>query len=468
LADWRKQLELVAGINASGMESGSTASVSALNRVKSAAVAVGGAIGVAFGSAQILRMVKDMSKAAAEEELAFKRLANSVTLAGGSWDKSGESLRQMFTDMQKVTMFSDDRMASALNQMMLVTQDYDMATRALPTALKLAESGLMGLESAVMLTGKAYAGNIIQLQRWFPSLRDAADPVAELERQIAKLGSTVGTTAQAQARLTNAIGDFGESVGQQLNENIRPFIVELSRMIEKINELRALQGGSGGGGVTVGSGLSSLMGITPFAVTRDILTARQALEEKRRRDSELAIAGMGPPVSAAFGPLDIGPPIDAITKAMVENLRAQLGTPEGWLGRTGVGIGVTRVPLTGVMPGPTREQISGRFRGMSNAEMWRSGDWQRQQSESLGIWGDKGAGKKALDDQEKAIRQSMANAISGAIITGFDQGGKVAVTQFVKMLRNKMIENLMSSLMQGLGGVFGGGPLGFLFGSAKA
>ena len=95
MADWRKQLELVAGINASGMESGSTASVSALNRVKSAAVAVGGAIGVAFGSAQILRMVKDMSKAAAEEELAFKRLANSVTLAGGSWDKSGESLQQM-------------------------------------------------------------------------------------------------------------------------------------------------------------------------------------------------------------------------------------------------------------------------------------------------------------------------------------------------------------------------------------
>ena len=81
-------------------------------------------------------------------------------------------------------------------------------------------------------------------------------------------------------------------------------------------------------------------------------------------------------------------------------------------------------------------------------------------------WGE--SVRKALDNEEKAIRQSMANAISGAIITGFDQGGKVAVTQFVKMLRNKMIENLMSSLMQGLGGVFGGGPLGFLFGSAKA
>ena len=461
MADWRKQLELVAGINASGMESGSTASVSALNRVKSAAVAVGGAIGVAFGSAQILRMVKDMSKAAAEEELAFKRLANSVTLAGGSWDKSGESLQQMFADMQKVTMFGDDQMAGALNQMMLVTQNYDKATRALPTALKLAESGLMGLESAVMLTGKAYAGNITQIQRWFPSLRNAADPVAELERQVAKLGSTVGTTAQAQARLTNAIGDFGESIGQQLNDNIRPFIVELSRMIEKINELRALLGGSGGGGVTVGSGLSSLMGITPFAITRDILTARQALEEKKRMDLELALASMGPPLEGMYDLPTMGPPnpeqLDYQMSKWIEGRRASMGG--GWNDYTRWSAMDERARMGSM-------NRRGRLSGIGLDFDRPPPGFEKDAEKERKGWGE--SVRKALDNEEKAIRQSMANAISGAIITGFDQGGKVAVTQFVKMLRNKMIENLMSSLMQGLGGVFGGGPLGFLFGSAKA
>jgi len=128
-------------------------------------MAAGGAIVGALGLA---------TKAAADEEVGIKRLSIALKNVGVNYDDVKDSLEANIKATQRKTGISDDQQRDALNELILVTGDYNKALKIMPTALDLAASKGMDLKSAAQTLGRALEGDTMALIRMFPQLKDIA------------------------------------------------------------------------------------------------------------------------------------------------------------------------------------------------------------------------------------------------------------------------------------------------------
>lgn len=218
-----QRLEIQAVLDAAGVKSGAASVESALGGLKSAAVQVGAALGVAFGVQGITQYAVKAVREFEAEALAMKRLEVQLGMLGVSYEDNARSLQELFTEIQAVSRYTDDEAAQAFQQLAFMTGDFDAALRLLPLAVDLASTGVTDLSGAVGALAKANEGVTRGLTMLVPALRKSKDPLADLSELIG--GSAARNMDEFTARsdkLKDALGDLAESVGSRLESWLTP------------------------------------------------------------------------------------------------------------------------------------------------------------------------------------------------------------------------------------------------------
>lgn len=246
----------------------SNAAQSSFKILGAAAVA---AVGV-FASRKLFNAIRDVTDASAKQELAVKRLNTSLKLAGDFSEDASKEMQQFATDLQKVTTVGDETALEMLALAKSFNVSNEDAKKLVATAADLAEATGGTLEGAVRELGKTYSGTTGLLSRQIPVLKDltkeqlrsgeAINIIAERFKGAAAAATQTYTGAMIQ--LSNAMGDFKESIGAIITEN--PLVIQAIHLIREQfeNMSAAITRNSEGIQNFVNKGLTSLINFLPI------------------------------------------------------------------------------------------------------------------------------------------------------------------------------------------------------------
>jgi len=205
--------------------------------------------------AGVISIIKNLSAAGAAEEIAQRRLAIAVDLAGISWRDSKEYIEGWIASIQAATLYSDSDLRPALQKMITFTGDLETAMEGVTIALDLASAGFFGLDSAITYMGLAMEGNVEMLGRYIPQLKaanlnllgitDAADKtdyaLTILKEKMG--GMATGELATFTGEVTiqkERIDDLKEVIGRELNQSLAMWLSLLVELVDKMGTINRL------------------------------------------------------------------------------------------------------------------------------------------------------------------------------------------------------------------------------------
>ena len=210
-----------------------------------------------FATAAVVGVVTKLTKASIEQEKIFNSLENAVNITGASYDGLKGSLDGYFASLQQSTIYGDTDTAQVLQQLTMLTGDYEGSIKALPYVLDLASSGMTDLGGATRYIGMGMSGNIEMLGRYIPEFKAATNETLKNMGATEKaaymfdvLGEKVGglaekelnTTAGKWIQFKNYWGDLDEAIGDNFTgtlQNTTSILVPLVQ--EWTNEIRLHQ-----------------------------------------------------------------------------------------------------------------------------------------------------------------------------------------------------------------------------------
>jgi len=196
---------------------------------KKAAVAFAAA-GAAIGAFAVSAV-----KAAAEDETAQKRLADTITATTGATAKQIEGVEKYIKQTSIAIGVADDGLRPAFTRLVRSTQDVEEAQKLLNLALDLSAATGKPLETVTNALGKAYDGNTSALGKLGLGI-DAADLKSQdFDTTFNQLTATFGQFAENEAETTTkqmervkiALDEAKESIGAAL----LPVVQELTAWI---------------------------------------------------------------------------------------------------------------------------------------------------------------------------------------------------------------------------------------------
>jgi hypothetical protein len=196
------------------------------NKAAVAFAAAGAAIG-AFAVSAV--------KAAAEDETAQKRLADTITATTGATAKQIEGVEKYIKQTSIAIGVADDGLRPAFTRLVRSTQDVEEAQKLLNLALDLSAATGKPLETVTNALGKAYDGNTSALGKLGLGI-DAADLKSQdFDTTFNQLTATFGQFAENEAETTTkqmervkiALDEAKESIGAAL----LPVVQELTDWI---------------------------------------------------------------------------------------------------------------------------------------------------------------------------------------------------------------------------------------------
>lgn len=227
------ELELVislrdqASAQLKNIESQIQANAKSFNEASKMALGFGGAITAALG----------LSVAAAEKERQQNmQLSASLKNVGISYDEVKTSLDDVIQTTMKKTGIADDQQRRALNELLLVTGNYDKAINLLPVALDLAAAKQMDVASAANLLGRVTQGNTELLSRYGIEVDKNATSEQTLEIIHNKVVGSAEAMKSPFSVLKNTFSDLAETVGGTLLPAIQSIIDMLTPMIETVKK----------------------------------------------------------------------------------------------------------------------------------------------------------------------------------------------------------------------------------------
>lgn len=176
----------------------------------------------------IAAIAKEAVQAAADQEMAIRRLSIAVENAGYSWDKTGNRILDFTKNLQRTTVYSENETIKVFQQLITYTRNIDEAMRGTTIALDITSSGFMDMDTAAKAIGKAFEGDVAALGKLLPELKTANNE--QLKNMTAAQKTTyaldllqqkfggmaegeVKTFTGATTQLGNAWGDFLKSLG---------------------------------------------------------------------------------------------------------------------------------------------------------------------------------------------------------------------------------------------------------------
>ena len=188
--------------------------------------ATGGPAGAALGAGvavmgQVVNGIQQCVKEATSSEAIWASLGAAVERAGGSWQTLKKGTEDALLAMSKVTTYSDEQLAQALEKLMTFGLSYDDAMKALGQTIDFAAAKHMDLESAATLVGKAMDGNTAILKRYGVDVTTSKDAATALKEVLTPLGNAFaamsGDVADFASNLVESVGvtaEFAQALGE--------------------------------------------------------------------------------------------------------------------------------------------------------------------------------------------------------------------------------------------------------------
>ena len=198
--------------------------------------ATGGPAGAALGAGaavlgEVVSGIKACVTEATSSEAIWASLGAAVNRTGESWTALKTGTEAALLSMSKLTTYSDEQLAQALEKLMTFGLSYDEAMKALGETIDFAAAKHMDLESAATLVGKAMDGNTAILKRYGVDITTTKDQAAELAKEqdaAAKAIKAMGAGVDAWIiSVTAAIGaDSTFEAGLTTAKDKAAFLVE--------------------------------------------------------------------------------------------------------------------------------------------------------------------------------------------------------------------------------------------------
>src|SRR5688572_1252 len=174
-----------------------------------------GGIAAYFTARAIGRFFGDSLKEAEEASRVWTNLEGAVENAGVSFDKVRPRIEAAAKAAQTTTRFGDDEYASALADVISITNDYTRSLQAMDVVLDLAARKKIDLSTAATLVGKAIIGETGTLARYGIVVREGADAVQMMGERFRGAAEQDGASLSGRlAQLRNQWGEIKQAVGE--------------------------------------------------------------------------------------------------------------------------------------------------------------------------------------------------------------------------------------------------------------
>jgi len=175
--------------------------------------------------------IKDSIKAWQEQEKADRILAESLALTGNYSEEMMGKFRNLANELQKVTVYSDDEIQSAMALAMTYGATTDEVEELTKAAMTLSTVKGVNLTSAIEMVTRAAHGSAGKLATLLgvqtENRKDAeiyADVMKMLKDRYGMVSAEAETLAGQQKRLQNAINNVKEDIGRALTAAFKPLL----------------------------------------------------------------------------------------------------------------------------------------------------------------------------------------------------------------------------------------------------
>lgn len=191
--------------------------------IKQGATQILAAVGVAFGTAQVISFGKESIKAFTEAEANANKLRFAVEKIGGEGSSAFQKLIKQSEELQKTTIFSDDSIQQAQTALSTFGLTSDQIEALIPQIADLASATGTDLVSATEKAIQGINGQTRGLKSVGITFADTGSKTENLAILTDKLTKFQGassealeTTAGKAKRLENAFDDIQEKIGEYL------------------------------------------------------------------------------------------------------------------------------------------------------------------------------------------------------------------------------------------------------------
>ena len=201
--------------------------------------AAGGVAGAAIGAfSEIAKGLQTAVEEAGASEQAFKDLSVAVEKSGTAWDTISAATKDYLLNLQKVTVYSDEDVADALQRLLTFGMSYDDAMKSLNETVDLAAAKHLDLDTAASLVGKAFEGNTSILRRYGVEVETTKDAAAAFNTVMDQLGAALQKAGPDQlSAFAGAMADVGLQT-----ETASGKMMSVSKLLDEINT--AFKGGT--------------------------------------------------------------------------------------------------------------------------------------------------------------------------------------------------------------------------------
>jgi hypothetical protein len=200
-------------------------------------------------------------KDAGISEQTFKDLGIAVDKSGTAWDSVQDGTKTALTAMSRLTKYSDEELAQAMQRALTYGMSYDQAMAALGPTLDFAAARQLDLESASTVVGKAFMGSTELLKRYGVNTVEMGGKTATFSDVLAQLSDQFGGTAKrsaetyegTQERLANAWEELSEKVGTillpaltQMLDTMVPLVDSFGDWVDEVGKMPDVKGAVSG------------------------------------------------------------------------------------------------------------------------------------------------------------------------------------------------------------------------------
>lgn len=208
-----------------------------------AGAGVMGAASAAVG--EVVRGLQDCFKSAKESEEAWGRLAAAVERSGVSWDSVKTKIEAFASSAEKMTRFSDEEVAKAMQQLVTYGMDVETAMKAVSAAMDLATAKQIPLAEAATALGKAYVGQETALTRMGVVIEGTVPKGEKFAAAMTTISEKFGAAAQKdiesyagkQQQVANAMDNLKEKLGSALIPVMNTFQNLMGEVVKGVDSL---------------------------------------------------------------------------------------------------------------------------------------------------------------------------------------------------------------------------------------
>src|SRR3990167_5729292 len=217
----------------------------ALGVLKKGALAAGGALAAAFAFRKIIQGVKDLTRESLEAERVWKRLEGTLRTVGVEYAAVEGGILASARAMQDATTVGDEEFAETLQELVVVSQDFEGSLKNVNVVADVAAGLQIDLATAARLVGRAMVGETSTLKRYGIIVQEGADAVEQMRRQFAGLAENEAQSFGGRLdQLRNETGDLKEALGDFITQGkvgagVIAFLTEkVKEATEEITRLR--------------------------------------------------------------------------------------------------------------------------------------------------------------------------------------------------------------------------------------